>query len=156
MRIVLKGMKMKNDYLIDPVCDETQQGFTLIELMVTVAIVGILAAVAYPSYTQYVIRANRSAAESFIMGVASKQEQYILDARQYATTLATLGMAVPADVSKHYTVADPTVSATPPTYTITATPIGSQLAGDTKCGALTLNQAGAKGISGTGTVAECW
>src|SRR3989442_9964736 len=70
-----------------------QDGFTLIELMVTVAIVAILAAIAYPSYTQYIVRANRSAAQSFILSLANKQEQYILDLRQYATTLAPLGYA---------------------------------------------------------------
>jgi type IV pilus assembly protein PilE len=135
-----------------------QQGFTLIELMITVAIVGILAAVAYPSYIQYIVRANRSAAESFILGVANKQEQYSLDARQYAATMALLGFAsIPTEVSNNYGVtiaADNTVA--PPTYIITAAPTGSQLSQDTKCKNLTINQVGTKGISGTGTVADCW
>lgn len=61
-----------------------QQGFSLIELMIAVAIAGILATIAYPSYTRYVTKSNRSAAESFIMTVSNKQEQYMLDARQYA------------------------------------------------------------------------
>jgi type IV pilus assembly protein PilE len=127
-------------------------------MMITVAIVGILAAIAYPSYTQYIVRANRSAAESFILGVANKQEQYNLDARQYATTMVLLGFAsIPTEVSRNYNViivADNTVA--PPTYTITATPIGNQLSRDTKCANLTINQVGTKGISGTGTVADCW
>src|SRR5437762_1440926 len=72
------------------------RGFTLGELMVTVAIVGILAAVAYPSYVRYGVRANRSAAESFMLEVSSRQERYLVDARQYAPDLATLGIAVPA------------------------------------------------------------
>jgi type IV pilus assembly protein PilE len=129
------------------------QGFTLIELMVTVVIIGVLAAIAYPSYTQYIVRANRAAAASFVLGLASKQEQYNLDARQYATTLAQLGYAtVPTEVSKNYNVTIATDnSVAPPTYTITATPTGGQATRDTRCGNLTLNQAGIKG-----TVADCW
>ncbi|KAF3998196.1 type IV pilin protein [Glaciimonas immobilis] len=135
-----------------------QQGFTLVELMVTVAIVAILAALAYPSYTQYIVRANRSAAESFILSVATTQEQYNLDARQYATTLALLGYAtIPTKVSSNYVItiaADNTVA--PPTYAITATPTGSQLIQDTPCANLTINQIGTKAISGTATLASCW
>lgn len=136
---------------------KTQNGFTLIELMITVAIIGILTAVAYPSYIQYVTKSNRSAAESFILGVANKQEQYMLDARQYATTLAALGMSLAAELSGKYTVdIMPPTPTTPPTYIITATPTGTQATRDTKCGAVTIDQAGTKGKSGTGTVAACW
>ena len=130
----------------------------MIELLITVVIVGILSAVAYPSYLQYVVKAKRSAAESFILEVASRQEQYNLDARQYASTLTILGVtSIPAEVSSSYTVtlaADN--SAAPPTYTVTATPNASQLSQDAKCATLTINQSGTKGISGTGTVATCW
>lgn len=134
-----------------------KSGFTLVELMIAVAIVGILAVIAYPSYSRYVTKSNRSAAASFMLIVANKQEQYMLDARQYASTLNALNLATPAEVSRNYTisiVADN--AATPPGYTITATPIGAQLANDTNCANLTLNQTGAKGISGTGSVAACW
>jgi len=136
-----------------------QQGFTLIELMITVAVVGILAAIAYPSYIKYIVRSNRSVAESFILSVANKQEQYLLDARQYATTATLLGVtSIPTEVSNNYGI---TVSAdnavTPPTYVITATPSGTQASRDTTCASLTIDQAGTKGIvGGTGTVANCW
>ena len=142
-----------------------QLGFTLIELMITVAIIGILSAVAYPSYTQYIVRANRSAAQSFMFAVNNKQEQYMLDARRYAagaTALVDMGMTVPADVSSRYTitvactmptaVGNCTALAGAPTYLIAGTPIGTQLANDTKCGTLTLSNLGAKMPATSG----CW
>ena len=57
---------------------KSKHGFTLIELMIAVAIVGILAAVAYPAYTQYMIRANRAAAQSEMMDIANRQQQFLL------------------------------------------------------------------------------
>ena len=136
---------------------KSRSGFTLIELMITVAVVAILAAVALPSYRQYIIRANRSAAESFIMTVANKQEQYNLDARQYADALGKLS-SIPADVASNYNVEVKTDNtAVPPTYYVKATPIpsGSQAA-DVACGAVSVDQTGTKSIAGTGTVASCW
>ena len=133
------------------------RGFTLIELMITVAVVAILASVAYPSYIQYIVRTHRSAVQSQMYAVANKQEQYLLDQRSYATTLAALNLTMPAEVASRYTVtvaADMTT--TPPSYLVTATPIGAQL-NDTRCGTLTLNHLGVKTHAGTAaSVADCW
>lgn len=129
-------------------------GFTLIELMVTVVIVAILAAIALPSYRQHVVRSNRATVEAFMLEVANRQERYLLDKRTYAGSLTALGMSAGADVSSNYTVAVASSSSAGLTYTITATPIGSQLSGDTACGVLTLDQLGAKTAAGGGS--NCW
>lgn len=125
-----------------------QKGFTLVELMITVAIIGILAAIAYPSYQQYVVRSNRSAAQAFMMSVADRQEQYIFDAKQYAeiSTHAqfstVLGLSVPAEVSRHYDLTVAHIASSPSTYNILATPkSGSAQVGD---GTLGLTNTGVK------------
>ncbi len=131
-------------------------GFTLIELMITVAVMGVLAAIAYPSYMKYVARGNRSAAQSFMLEVTSRQERYLLDGRQYAPDLPTLGMTVPDTVSPNYTVSITNVTAAPPGYVVQAAPIGGQANNDANCGTLTIDGTGAKAASGPGGVANCW
>lgn len=119
------------------------RGFTLIEMMITVAIVGILASMAYSSYDKAVIKGNRASAKSFLMDIAQKEQQYLLDARSYTATQGTggLGLPTPAEVSRFYTITLAT-TATPPGFTATATPkTGTKQAND---GTLIINQAGAK------------
>jgi type IV pilus assembly protein PilE len=131
-------------------------GFTLIELMIAVAIIGVLAGIGYPSYLKYVARGNRSAAQGFMLEVTSRQERYLLDARQYAPDLATLGMTVPDTVSTNYGVTITNVTAAPPGYVVQAAPVGNQATNDANCGTLTIDSTGAKGASGPGGVASCW
>jgi type IV pilus assembly protein PilE len=132
-------------------------GFTLIELLIAIVVVGILASVAYPSYVQYTVKAKRAAAQSFMLELAGRQEQYMLDARGYAANKAAFNAATPADVAVNYTIdAIGDNTTTPPSFVVTATPVGGQLSRDTRCGTLTYNHAGSKTKSGSGTVAECW
>jgi len=123
------------------------RGFTLIEMVITVSIVGILSAIAYPSYQSAVRKSNRAAAESFLANVAQRQQQYLLDQRSYASSVTTLGTPAPASVTPYYTIAISVAAGPPPSFTASATPFGSQ-AGDLSGQALTITNTGAKGPSG--------
>jgi type IV pilus assembly protein PilE len=118
-----------------------QKGFTLIELVIAVVIVGILATIAMPAYQEYVRRGARAAAQSEMMDIANREQQFLLANRVYAskTTLESSGYSLPGNVSSKYGYAITTVDA-PPTFTITFTPSGSQ-ASD---GALVLTSEGVK------------
>jgi type IV pilus assembly protein PilE len=128
-----------------------RNGFTLIELMITVAIIAILASIAYPSYQQYIIRSKRSAAQAQMMDIANRQQQFLLANRSYATkdALTASGYALPAEVAANYgytiTLQDPT-STQVPSFLLTFSPTstGSQR-GD---GDLTLDNQGVKTPAG--------
>ena len=103
-------------------------GFTLVELMVTVAIIAILAGIGYPMYTGQVVKGNRAAAKAFMVAVANKEQQYLLDARTYAevtgnTQFSTvLSMTMPTEVSNVYDVSVAFVGGNIRTFKISAAP----------------------------------
>lgn len=135
-------------------------GFTLIELLIVVAIVAIIAAVAYPSYVSHVTKTKRVAAEACLGEYANYMERYYTTNLRYDKdlsgtdhTLPTLSCAT--DLAADYTfsfAASPGQS----TYRINAAPQGVQASRDTQCKTVSLDQAGTKTDSGTGTVATCW
>lgn len=143
------------------------------ELMITVAIVGILAAIAIPNYTSYVQRGNRTVAKTVLTEVASKQENFFTDRKTYSGTLAGLGYSVDG-ADKFYfgkngtpssssagalyavsLVALPALTTPKTSFTVTATAqAGSQQASDTRCASMSLTNTGIKSATGGGS--DCW
>ena len=135
----------------------TQTGFTLTELMVTVAIVGILATVAMPSYQAYIQKSRRAEAASALMQNAQFLERNYTDVGRYDIDSAGTAIVLPITVSPTtgttlYNVTATTLART--SYTLTATPVTA----DPDCGALSLNQLGQKTIvaDATSNVDTCW
>jgi type IV pilus assembly protein PilE len=119
-----------------------KRGFTLIELMIAIVVVGVLTAIALPSYRAYVIKGKRRAAQAQIMDIANREEQFLLANRVYADkpTLQTSGYALPAAVSAAYTYDIALDAGTVPGYTINFTAINTQ----TSDGNLSLTSGGVK------------
>ncbi|WP_287029008.1 type IV pilin protein [Pseudomonas sp. UBA6310] len=148
-----------------------ESGFTLIELMTTVVVIGILASIAYPSYQQYVLRSNRTEGQALLNEAAAREERYFAQNNTYVSASGELGKLNLPNTTTSGTGNNATSSALSSTgkyqlsvgkvnndggYTLTATPQGSQTA-DTKCGNLTLNAIGTRGVSVSGaSVNDCW
>ncbi|MBI5331415.1 MAG: type IV pilin protein [Betaproteobacteria bacterium] len=149
-----------------------RNGFTLIELLITIAIIGILSAVAIPSYQSYLARGYRADARAVLLEAASWVERQYLANNCYnknsptncASQNANNDLALPFARAPRegniiaYTIA---LAAASTTYTLTATRVANgPMNGDT-CGNFTINEQGTHGLTNTGasapnTVAECW
>ena len=125
------------------------RGFTLIELMIVVAIVALLAAIAVPSYARYVEKARRADAKSALLDAAQRLE------RCYTQNNTYVGCPVGAGLTGDgfYTIAAPTQTVN--AFTLTAAPAGPQ-AGDTRCGTFTLQSDGTRAVSGSLAADRCW
>jgi type IV pilus assembly protein PilE len=129
-------------------------GFTLVELMIVVTIVGILSAIAVPAYTSYTTRTHRAAARACVSEATQFMERYYTTNLTYAGAVLALGCQTEGGLNTRYTITANTLSQS--TYRVVATPTGAQATRDTACGTLRVNRAGTRTISGTGDVDECW
>jgi len=141
------------------------RGFTLMEVIIVMVVIGILAAIAIPQYSEYIARSRRADAQAFLLDVAARQQHFLVDRRGYSASIIDaaaaggLAMTIPARVADFYTVsfdggAGNTVNnaVAPPTFTVFAVPRGAQT-GD-RCGTLRVDQTGERATS-TGA-AGCW
>lgn len=126
-------------------------GFTLIELMIVVVIVGVLAAIAYPSYQQYARESKRADAHAALLRIATLQEKNFSNRNQYATSTTTLGYAANPAISNdgYWAISIPTVTAA--AFSLSAAPAGSHA--DPDCPTITLTSAGLRGPPGP---PDCW
>lgn len=131
-------------------------GFTLIELMIVVAIIAVLTAIAYPAYTSYITKTRRVAAEGCLSESANFMERY------YTTNLTYTAAALPTfdcaqQTVNYYSYDLPAGSLTVSAYVVQAVPQGTQLSNDTKCGTLTIDQTGKRSALNDPTdTAGCW
>ena len=123
-----------------------QTGFTLIELMIVVAIVAILAAIAIPTYNDQIRKTRRATAKGELMSVVQAKERF------HSLNGTYVGSACGTALD-FYTITCSGLTAT--AFLVTATPTGDQL-NDARCLVLSINQRDVRTVSGTGTVADCW
>lgn len=129
-------------------------GFSLMELLIVLAIIGILAGLAYPRYNQHLTAVRRTYATVALTDLAARLEQYYVQNNSYAgATLAGLGVS-DANYKNYYQLK--ITQALDDKYVISAIPQGKQAQEDTDCGSLILDQAGNKSVTGSRTAEECW
>lgn len=129
-------------------------GFTLIELMITVAILGIIASIALPSYFEHVKRTARTEAITALLDAANKQEQYFVDNREYTSTLTEIGVANPTEHGFYELKAE--VKNNEGTFTITATPVAGPPLEDDDCKTFSITDTGLRTSTGKVDAKKCW
>ena len=135
----------------------TRRGVTLMELLVVVTIIGILAAIAVPTYRAYTVRTHRAAAKACMSEAAQFMERYYTSNMTYEGAVLGLGCQSQSNLNDHYTISADDLAQR--TYTITATPRGPQADEDAGCGTLTQDEVGgrtAHGGTDAAVLEKCW
>lgn len=138
-----------------------QKGFTLMELMITVGIIGVLIGIAYPSYTEYMYKSRRSEARTVLMQLVAKQEQFFQDNRRYSNNFTEIGNVTARSVTAANVITENgyyTITINRPTlytYTLTAAPTAGTSQSNDQCKTLTIDQDGTKDFTPL-TAKNCW
>lgn len=128
------------------------RGFTLIELMIVIAVLAIIIALGYPSYRDQVMKARRADGKAFLLEIADRQERYYADRSTYTKTITELGFddAIATDGYYQAEITEAPTGDLTLSYTITVTPLGTQQ--KDKCASFTVNSQGVR----TASPADCW
>jgi len=148
-----------------PVAARLSRGFTLVELMIVVAIATILLAIAVPSYQVYIRQSRRTEAKSAVLDLAGREERFFstngANYTNVATSLGYTAFGIPIG-NGYYQLAVSTPASTPnppaaPSYSITATPVaGQSQVNDTQCTSFSVDSSGVQFSTGTATSTYCW
>ena len=145
LRIVTSANYLKGIYHMK------QQGFTLIELLIVIVIIGIISAIAYPNYTQHLLKSKRSEAQSALIDIARHQELYYLDQKRYTTNLTDLGYNNPFITENNYYSIEASSSLVTANFVLIATAINTQV-NDVDCVQLSISH----DLNKSATSEKCW
>ncbi|WP_084228162.1 type IV pilin protein [Pseudoalteromonas byunsanensis] len=127
-------------------------GFTLLEALIVLVILGIVVSVAYPSYQAHVVKAARAEAIVLLLDAANRQEQYYVDNRTYTDTLSDIGVSETTERG-YYTIS---LEVKDNEFVVKATPVAGPVKNDTQCTVLKINELGQKLSTGSGSAKQCW
>jgi len=144
-----------------------QRGFTLLELMIVIVIIGILLKVAIPAYTSSVQKSNRTDAKTALLDLATREEKYYSIANTYTasasllyTAASTFPLTTQSGNTAYYTLTAPTVTAAtstaPASFTAQAVPISGTTQATDPCGTFTITNTGVTGNTGGTQTTNCW